>query len=135
MRHLGKQRRTRRLLIVAALGVTGLTLLLGPCGRTTDRTEPVQRPGAVPEPSPKENGDSTDAGDDGSDAKGTGEPTPPGPGPRSSIGGVGVGFERSERGAIAAAMSDAPVSSRKLNVADGAKSMCERPPTAYGQYG
>ena len=118
MQRIREQRRNRRLLIVAALGTTGLVLVLGPCSGTPDRTEPVQRPSSVPEPSIDEGGGSTDAGDDGTDAQGTGEPTPAGPGPRSSIGGVGVGFEHSERGAIAAGMSFATAAQSWLYLGD-----------------
>ena len=120
VRRTRKQRRNRRLLIAAALGMAGIVLALGPCSGTPDRPDPVQRPSSVPAPSTEEDGSgSTEDGDDGSEGQNTGDPTPAGPGPSSSIGGVGVGFEQSERGAVAAGMSYATAAQSWLYLGDG----------------
>jgi hypothetical protein len=105
MRRSRTQRRNRRLLALAAFVVAGLVVAVGPCREAAPNHEPVRRPNIVPTPSVRGENDEID-----------GEAV--GPGPRSSVGGVGVGFEYSERGALAAALSYATAAQSWLYLGD-----------------
>lgn len=67
---------------------------------------------SAPRPAPTPDTSTSDADDV------SGPPVVAGPGPRSSVGGVGVGFERSEAGAVAAAVSYAGAAQSWLYLAD-----------------
>ena len=118
MRRVRSWRRHRRVLIAAAVSAAGFVLVLGPRSDPPDRVEPAQRPSSVSEPSTGDDAGDADASPDGPDTTGAGEATTAGPGPRSSVGGVGVGFEHSERGAIAAGMSYATAAQSWLYLGD-----------------
>lgn len=106
MGRIRRRRRNPRLVVLAALVLVGLLLVLGPCRGAPPHEEPVSRPNAVPA-TPSATQD---------DGERSGEYV--GPGPRSSIGGVGVGFERSESGAASAAISYATAAQSWLYLGD-----------------
>lgn len=101
-----RSRRGNWRLLATLIGI-GLALALGPCdGGSAPDHEPARRPSDVP------------ASTVGRPSEGPGDAEAVGPGPRSSIGGVGVGFERSERGALAAALSYATAAQSWLYLGD-----------------
>lgn len=75
-------------------GVLVLGVILGAALRGTAAPSPDKSAAARPAPGTDEDGDSQDEGQ-----------TDGGLGPTASAGGVGVGYEHSEQGAVAAAMS------------------------------
>lgn len=107
MESTGRIRRAAPLLKAGAAVLVGIILgaaLRGPV--TATKSTSVQRH-EVSEGN-STTGDSVDAGED----------EPAGPGPRSSVGGVGVGFTQTEEGAVAAAVSYAAASQSWLYLDD-----------------